>query len=162
MYVNFQELPDYARVWVYQASKKFTPEEKRLITNKLRSFCEGWNSHGNMMPTSFEIMNDQVLVLGVDESRLGASGCSIDSSVKVLKALEQELQINLTDQGKVSYKNTEEEILVAPALGIKSNVVSGQITPNTLVINPQIKTKEDLPNVWIPAEKSWLNKYFPN
>lgn len=162
MYVDFNKMPDYSRVWIYQAGRSFTPAEKELITNRLKAFCNGWNTHGNGMPSSFEILDDQVLILAVDESNLGASGCSIDSSVKALRELENTLGINLTDQGKVSYKSTTGELKVAPALGIKSKVIEGEIEADTLVINPLIQRKEELGDVWISAGKTWLNKYFPN
>lgn len=162
MYVDFNKMPPYSRVWIYQAGRSFTPTEKELVTNRLKAFCDGWNTHGNGMPSSFEILDDQVLILAVDESSLGASGCSIDSSVRTLRELENTLGINLTDQGKVSYKSATGELKVAPALGIKSKVVEGEIAVDTLVINPLIQRKAELEDVWISAGKSWLNKYFPN
>ena len=162
MYVDFNKMPAYSRVWIYQAGRSFTSSEKELVTNRLTAFCNGWNTHGNGMPSSFQILDDQVLILAVDESNLGASGCSIDSSVKALRELENTLGINLTDQGKVSYKSITGELKVAPALGIKSKVVEGEIESDTLVINPLIQRKAELGNVWISAGKSWMNKYFPN
>ncbi|MDF2158837.1 hypothetical protein [Algoriphagus sp. CAU 1675] len=162
MYVDFEKLPDHSRVWVYQAERSLNPEEIEIISSRLKKFCEGWNTHGNMMPTSFSVLDDQILILAVDESGLGASGCSIDSSVRVLTELERLLQINLTDRGKVSFKAKEGFIRVTPALGIKSQVQAGEISPETLVINPQIQTKADIQELWVSAGKSWLNKYFPN
>lgn len=162
MYVDFNKMPAYSRVWIYQAGRSFTSSEKELVTNRLTAFCNGWNTHGNGMPSSFQILDDQVLILAVDESNLGASGCSIDSSVKALRELENTLGINLTDQGKVSYKSTTGELKVTPALGIKSKVIEGEIEADTLVINPLIQRKAELENVWISAGNTWLNKYFPN
>ena len=162
MYVEFKDISEDSRVWVYQAARQFTEQEKELISTKLSAFCEGWNTHGNRMPTSFQILDNQILVLAVDESGLGASGCSIDSSVRTLRELESEIENNITDQGKVTFKSNTGEITVASALGIKSKVTSGEIDPQTLVINPQVKNKKDLESVWILAGNSWLNKYFPN
>lgn len=162
MYIDFNKMPAHSRVWIYQAGRSFTPSEKELVTNRLKAFCNGWNTHGNGMPSSFEILDDQVLILAVDESGLGASGCSIDSSVKALRELENTLGINLTDQGKVSYKSATGELKVTPALGIKSKVIEGEIAVDTLVINPLIQRKGELEDVWISAGKSWMNKYFPN
>lgn len=161
MYVAFQNLSESSRVWVYQADRKLSEKELELAKSELKSFCEGWNVHGNGILTSFEILEDQVIVLAADESRSATSGCSIDSSVRALQKLENLLQINLTDRGKVAFKSAN-SIQIAPALGIKSKVVEGEIDTDTLVINPLIQTKADLQSLWIPASKSWLNKYFPN
>jgi hypothetical protein len=162
MYRPFNQMPDSARVWVYQADQKFTEAEEHAVRDRMRQFCEGWNTHGNLMPTSFELIESQILVLAVDESQLGASGCSIDSSVRTLRDLEHILKINLTDQGKISLKKSSGELRVIPALGVKARVSAGEIDLETQVINPLIQTKADLKNLWQPVRNSWLNKYFPN
>ncbi|NVJ85011.1 MAG: hypothetical protein HWE15_01835 [Algoriphagus sp.] len=161
MYVAFQNLSESSRVWVYQADRKLNEKELEIVKSELKKFCEGWNVHGNGILTSFEILEDQVIVLAADESQSQTSGCSIDSSVRALQKLENLLQINLTDRGKVAFKESG-QIQVAPALGIRSKVQEGAIVSDTPVINPLIQTKSDLNSLWIPASKSWLNKYFPN
>lgn len=162
MFLPFNQLPDNSRVWVYQAERSLSEKELDIIRQKLLRFCEGWNTHGNGMPTSFEIFDHQILVLAVDESGLGASGCSIDSSVRILRELESMLGINLTDQGKVSVRTNQGSVKVFPALGMKSKVQGGELTLEEEVINPMIRTKADLQHLWQPIRNSWLNKYFPN
>nr|WP_287937517.1 hypothetical protein [Algoriphagus sp.] len=162
MYIPFEQLPAHSRVWIYQAERILTEKEIEIVKQRLTRFCEGWNTHGNGMPTSFDIFDQQILILAVDESGLGASGCSIDSSVKVLKELESMLGVNLTDQGKVSVRNSSGDLKVFPALGLKSKVQAGELTLEQEVINPLIRTKADLHQLWQPVRNSWLNKYFPN
>ncbi len=162
MYLPFEQMPEYSRVWVYQADNAISESDEQLIRERLVSFCEGWNTHGNLMPTSFEILENQILILAVDESNLGASGCSIDSSVRTLRDLESHLQTNLTDQGKISLKRPDGELRVIPALGVKTRVTSGEIGFDAEVINPQIRVKSDLKNLWQPVRNSWLSRYFPN
>ncbi|OYX23505.1 MAG: hypothetical protein B7Z16_02440 [Algoriphagus sp. 32-45-6] len=162
MYIPFEQLPAHSRVWIYQAERILTEKEIEIVKQRLTRFCEGWNTHGNGMPTSFDIFDQQILILAVDESGLGASGCSIDSSVKVLRELESMLGVNLTDQGKVSVRNSSGDLKVFPALGLKSKVQAGELTLEQEVINPLIRTKADLHQLWQPVRNSWLNKYFPN
>jgi hypothetical protein len=162
MFLPFHQLPDYSRVWIYQAERNLTDKELEIVGQRLLRFCEGWNTHGNGMPTSFAIFDGQIVVLAVDESGLGASGCSIDSSVRVLRELESILGVNLTDQGKVSIRTTQGAVKVFPALGMKSRVQDGELTLEEEVINPMIRTKADLQHLWQPIRNSWLNKYFPN
>lgn len=162
MYLPFDQMPEYSRVWVYQADQKLSEADEKLVRDRMRSFCEGWNTHGNLMPTSFDLVENQILILAVDESNLGASGCSIDSSVRTLRELEKAININLTDQGKISLKKPSGEMNVIPALGVKSRVTSGEINLHTEVINPMVRVKADLQNLWQPVRNSWLNKYFPN
>jgi tRNA U34 5-methylaminomethyl-2-thiouridine-forming methyltransferase MnmC len=136
MYQPFDQLPDSSRIWIYASTRKFSVAEQEVIRKTLQDFCAVWATHGTEMPSSFEILHEQLLVLAVDESQLGASGCSIDSSVRALRVL--------------------------PALGLKSKIANGQITPDLEVVQPALQTKADLRSLWIPVRKSWLSSYFPN
>lgn len=162
MYLPFEQMPAHARVWVYQADRKFSPSEIDMVSQKLRAFCEQWNTHGKMMHTSFDIRFDQVVVLAVDESHLDASGCSIDSSVRTLREIEQALGLNLLDQGKVSVLQ-EDTLEVNPLSAVKGKVESGILKADSTVLNPMVKSKADLSDKWfIKANESWLRKYFAN
>ncbi|GAB2620891.1 hypothetical protein [Belliella aquatica] len=163
MYLEFQEIAAHARIWIYQSDRKFTQEEIFWVKDRLKAFCEQWNTHGALMPTSYEIKFDQVIILSVDESNLDASGCSIDSSVKALREIEQRMGVNLIDQGKIGFLASQDALTVNSVFGIKESVLSGLLNPETLVLNPLVKEKADLENKWlIPAKESWLNKYFQN
>src|SRR5690606_30441109 len=162
MYLPFNEMPETARVWIYQSSRKLTPEEKNYILQKLKGFCNQWNTHGMLMPTSFELLYDQFIILAVDEAGLGASGCSIDSSVRTLREIEQQLDVNLLDQGKISFIN-EGNVVISKLQEIKNYIQAGNLREETPIFNPLVNKKEDLSNKWlIPAKDSWLKKYFVN
>ncbi|MCH7410723.1 hypothetical protein MM239_15045 [Belliella sp. DSM 111904] len=163
MYLEFDQMPAHARVWVYQADRKFNEEELHWVEERLVSFCNQWNTHGSMMLTSFRVKFGQVVILAVDESRLGASGCSIDSSVRVLREIEEKFGVNLLDQGKVSFLENEDSLVVNSVFGIKEKVAKGELRPDAVTLNPLVKLKGDLENNWLlPAKDSWLNKYFQN
>lgn len=160
MYLPFQEMPEAARIWIYQADRKFDAEEIAFIKEKLTSFCDQWNTHGASMPTSFDLQYDRIIILAVDEAGLGASGCSIDSSVRVLRDIEQQLNVNLLDQGKVSFIN-EDRVITSKLPELKNHVDSGNLHKETPVFNPLVNKKRDLSDKWlIPAKDSWLKKYF--
>lgn len=163
MYIPFDLMPAHARVWVYQADRRFNEKELMMAKQTLERFCGNWNTHGAAMPTSFDIRFGQILILAVDESQLGASGCSIDSSVRTLRDLEQTLQINLLDQGKVSFFKSDNQLEVLPFSVIKTQVATGAIQSDSLVLNPTVARKSDLDTVWITkAKDSWLGKFFRN
>jgi len=160
MYVPFEEMPETARIWIYQADRKFNPEEIEFIKEKLTAFCDQWNTHGASMPTSFDLQYERMIVLAVDEAGLGASGCSIDSSVRVLRDIEQQLNVNLLDQGKVSFIN-ENKVITSKLQELKNHVDSGNLREETPVFNPLVNKKQDLSDKWlVPAKDSWLKKYF--
>ena len=162
MYQPFDLLPDSSRIWLYVSSRRFSAAEQLVIRESLQDFCGGWATHGKEMPSSFEILHDQVLVLAVDESQLGASGCSIDSSVRALQSLEQALGVDLVNQGKVTLKDAHGALRVLPALELKSKISMGESRPDLEVMQPSLHTKADLKSLWQPIRKSWLSNYFPN
>lgn len=163
MYKPFNQMPANARIWTYTSNRKLEKSELEMIAAKLITFCNQWNTHGALMSTSFEIQFDQVIILAVDESQMGPSGCSIDSSVRLLREIEKDLDIDLLNQGKVSFIKSHGDLEVNPILGIKSKVTEGILLAETIVLNPVIQRKSDLDNNWkIRAKESWLNKFFEN
>jgi hypothetical protein len=162
MYQPFDQLPDSSRIWLYASTRRFSVAEQEVIRKELQDFCGRWATHGKEMPCSFEILHEQLLILAVDESQLGASGCSIDSSVRALQGLEQALDLDLVNQGKLTLKDGNGTLRVLPALGLKTKVSMGQITPDLEVVQPSLQTKADLKSLWVPVRKSWLSSYFPN
>lgn len=162
MYIPFKEMPASSRIWIYQSDRQFDTSEISWIRSLLTSFCEGWNTHGQRMPTSFEIMYDQFILLGVDEKDLGPSGCSIDSSVKIIRSIEEETGVNLLDSGKVSFLS-EDQVIVNKLADVRQSISTGILHPETPIFNPIVGTKSDLNEKWIiPAKDSWLKRYFNN
>lgn len=160
MYVPFDEMPYSSRIWVYQSDRPFAKDEITWIENKLKAFCDGWNTHGQHMATSFDIVLNQVIVLSVDERNFPASGCSIDSSVRVLREIEERLGVNLLDAGKIAVLN-HDTVSVSKLSSIKAEVLAGNILPESKVIDPTVSKKEDLMEKWIiTAKDSWLKRYF--
>ena len=98
--------------------------------------------------------------MSVDESKLGASGCSIDRSVRILREIEIKLNLNLLDSGKVAYMDGE-NVRVALLPEIKNLVSTGSLKSTSKMFNPSVNKISDLNEQWlIEADKSWLKKYF--
>ena len=105
MLVPFSNLPDESRVWIYQASRPFSNEEKISIVEELEIFLKQWTAHGADLVTSYEIPYNRFIVIGLNENLQGATGCSIDSSVRFIQTLESKYQIELLDKMNVTHKN---------------------------------------------------------
>jgi len=96
MYIPFQDLPDSARIWVYQASRALSSQELELISNTLIQSCQNWEAHGAPLQASFEIRYHQVIIIAVNEAMNAASGCSIDTSTRWFKSLGESLQVDFS------------------------------------------------------------------
>lgn len=161
MFVPFDTLPASARIWIYKADRKFSKEEENMITAEAHLFCEQWTAHGHPLKTSFTIEDQLFLILSVDESEAGASGCSIDGSVRMLKHLQRELSINFLDRTTIPFL-IENEVRLIPVNQLKESFGSGVLSATTLSFNTLIGRKAELENEWkIPAGKTWLSKYLP-
>jgi len=80
MLVPFDTLPDSARIWIYQANRTFTDAEMAEIRTDLEAFLTQWTAHGADLKAGYELPYSRFIVLGLDQTHAGASGCSIDAS----------------------------------------------------------------------------------
>ncbi len=98
------QFSENSRVWVYQADRELTDREVQQVQIQLDNFTTGWTAHNNQLLAKAEIRYNRFLILIVDESRAGASGCSIDKSVNFIKQVEKEFNINLLDRFNLAYR----------------------------------------------------------
>ena len=162
MFVPFSSLASESRVWIFQANRPFKAEELEVVENSLRQFTNEWAAHGSPLKTSYIVKFDQFIILAADETHQSPSGCSIDSSVRILKGLEQALNIQLFDRNQVAFKKDDQVILV-PLQELKQKFKDGILNEETLTFNNLAGTKQALENEWlIPAGSTWLKRYIPN
>jgi hypothetical protein len=88
------DFPETAKVWLYQSDRAFTTAEKNTIANQLQDFINEWAAHGTKLKAQGELVGDFHVVLAVDERVYGASGCSIDASVRFIKSLGDQFGID--------------------------------------------------------------------
>lgn len=154
-YEKLEMLPDSSRVWIYQANRPFNQEEQTRLQALLQQFAEQWTSHNRALRAHASLQHDRFIVLLVDESMAGASGCSIDKSVHFMQALEQEFGVRLFDRMNFAYLQGE-EIKTADRDQFIDLYQQGAITDETLVFDNLVKTKGDLSSGWQkPLAQSW-------
>lgn len=160
MYIPFKELPDSSRIWIYQSDKELSVESVSKINGIMENFINGWNNHGEGLKGSFQIKYNQFLILAVDENYKSASGCSIDSSVQIMKKIEKEFDVKLFDRMQTAFKDGDTINLVS-MLDFKKFAEQDKITPKTIVFNNMVNTKADFLSKWeIAAEDSWHARFF--
>ena len=91
----FPQLPDTSRVWLYVSDRPFDATESNYIQDALSDFTQNkWATHGTKLMASGSVLMNQLVVLAVDQDVMNASGCSIDSSVRLMKQLGTELKVD--------------------------------------------------------------------
>lgn len=161
MFVPFESMGGSSRAWIYQVDKKLTPSQKDILSNALYTFTESWQVHGQPLKTSFTIVYDQFVVLAADEDFNAASGCSIDGSVRVLKELGNELELDFFNRNLAAFKK-DDAIVLIPLADLKKKNAEGVWNEQTLFFNNLAPSVESLRNNWIvPAGNTWLKRYLP-
>jgi hypothetical protein len=147
--------PD-SRVWIYQASRVFSLQEALEIEELLNEFATQWKSHGTPVKGSAHLFFGQFIVLIADETATGVSGCSTDSSVRLIKDIEQRFAVNMFDRTTLAFV-VKEKVQLLPLSQLQYAVDNGFISTDTLYFNNLVQTKEELENKWIiPVKDSWL------
>jgi hypothetical protein len=146
----------HARVWIYQSNRPFSENETQQIENQVVEFTKKWASHGQQLATHGEILHNRFIVLMVDEQLAGASGCSIDSSVRFLKNVEQDYNITLFDRFIFSYINAENQVVSVDSGTFATLYKEGKIHDDTLVFDSLVNNKAALDTQFVkPLKESW-------
>ena len=149
--------PD-SRVWIYQSSRLFSLGEALEIEDSLHQFTEKWLSHGAPVKGAAYLFFGQFIVLMADEQATGVSGCSTDSSVRLIKELELQYRVNLFDRTSLAFV-VKDKIQLLPLSQLQYAADNGFIQADTLYFNNLVQTKKELEENWIiPVKDSWLAK----
>ena len=84
-----------SRVWIYQSSRIFSLNEALSIEDALNKFAASWLSHGTAVKGAGFLFFGQFIILMADEKATGVSGCSTDSSIRLIKEIETAQRINI-------------------------------------------------------------------
>lgn len=147
-----------SRVWIYQSSRLFMLSEALEIEKLMNDFVSQWNSHGSPVKGYANLFFGQFVVLMADETASGVSGCSTDSSVRLIKNFETRFNVNMFDRQMLAFI-VKDKIQLLPLSQLNYAVENNFIDSNTLYFNNLVQTKQELENNWIvPVKDSWLSK----
>jgi len=151
-----QNLHADSRVWIYQANRIFSLDEALAIEVILNDFAEQWKSHGVPVKGAAYLFFGQFIILIADETATGVSGCSTDSSVRMIKDIEKQFGVNLFDRTTLAFV-VEDKVQLLPMTQLQYAVDNGFISGNTSYFNNLVNTKEELESRWIlPLKDSWI------
>ncbi|MFT7588399.1 MAG: hypothetical protein ACI959_000607 [Limisphaerales bacterium] len=155
MQVSYNQLAANSRVWIYQADRQLTDSEIAEANQLLQKFSTGWAAHGAPVHANAEVFYKLFLVFFADIDASSISGCSIDSSVQVVKALGDKYGIDFFNRLNVVCK-TEDGLKVIHRSGLEREIELGSIRGDSLMFDNLIQTKEDFESVWEkPLSATW-------
>lgn len=161
MFVPFQQMPSNARVWIYSCSESLTDAQSADIERDIQLFVEEWLSHKREVKGSGVLLGSRVICLSADETDVDVSGCSIDSSVRFIKSLEEKYGINCFDRSLMVYQGNTEKFQVIDFRKISAAVEAGELGEDTPVFNLQAATAGQVNEPWIPLKDSAYGRFIP-
>jgi len=160
MVVDFKDLSQTSRLWIYQCNRSLTEIEQQEISNQLSEFLNSWTAHGSELQAGFEIKYKRFIIIGLDQHQNKATGCSIDASVRFIQNLETTYDIDLLDKLNVSYKQGD-FIAYKTLIDFKKMAKEKAVSPKTVVFNNLVQTKAEYLQFWeVPASESWHARFF--
>lgn len=150
------DFADNSRVWIYQSSRPFSEKEELEINEQLYQFYAQWQAHGAPVKGWAKLLFRRFIVMMADESDVEVSGCSTDSSVRIIKSIERQYDVNLFDRLSITFLvKGQPEVL--PMGQVQYAIDKGYISGDTLLFNNLVATKGDLFRNWLqPLSFSWL------
>ena len=156
---RIQDLPDSSRVWVFGADGELDISATDLLLREVDRFLAQWHAHGSPLTSARGWRDGRFLIIAVDQSTAGASGCSIDGLYRNLKALEPRLGANMVTSGLIFYRDDKERVQSVDRERFTVLGGEGKIGPNTRVFDPTVTTLGELrARFELNAEDSWHSR----
>lgn len=135
---RFESLPDNSRVWVYAARNELPGERAARLLAAVDEFLADWSAHGTPLHSARDWRDDRFLTIAVDQTKAGASGCSIDGLFRILKGLERELGTELITSALVFYRDADGKVQAVTREQFEQLALAGNIDASTEVFDTSV------------------------
>ena len=160
-HVSFDQLPEDARLWIFAAERPLQKKEQQRLLAEVDEFINQWGAHTVPLSAGRNLRYDQFLFVAVDQRAAGPSGCSIDALIRQMKAVQDELGVELVNHSPVLFRKGE-RITRVPRETFAALATTGEVNLNTTVFNNTLTSLgEVLAGRWeVPASESWHARAF--
>lgn len=160
--IAFENIPDYARVWIYQSNRRLEDPEVEWLKSEANDFVSQWAAHGKDLKAEATVLYNYFLIFMVDEAQAQASGCSIDSSVNFVRSVQETLKCDFFQRLHITYKKTNNSpVESADQNEFEKMLDRGEVNDDTIVFNNLVNNKAEWLNKWeVPLSQSWHAKFF--
>lgn len=159
MFVDYTEISEDAKVWVYPSNRKFYPAEIPEIEQKIKSFVENWKKEDENFKVSYQFLYNRFIVLIADDENASITNTDIDTSVSFILELQETYKVELLDKMNVCFKQGE-FVQYKELKDFKKLVKNRAVTAKTIIFDNLITNNHDFKNFWkIPIEESWYNRF---
>jgi len=159
MKVDFENISNKSRIWIYQSNDEFNKSDIKIINEKSDEFIENWKAHNKDLKSAYTILHNRFIVIAIDEDFNPIGGCSIDYSLRLIKDISNTINKNLLDRMTIIYRDNT--IINSISLNdFKSQIKNGLFSYDTLIFDTTINTKQELLDKFeVKLSNSWLSKF---
>lgn len=151
-----QDFAPESRVWIYQSNRTFLLSEAFVLEKMLEDFTAAWQTHGAPVKGFANLFFGRFIILMADETQTVVSGCSIDSTVKLIREIEKQFQVDLFDRQSLAFL-IKEKVQIIPLSQFNYALQNNFIQTETPYFDNTVLTKKELEEKWIkPLKNSWL------
>lgn len=158
MFVDYENLSEEARVWVYPSSRKFYSQELDELNKKLANFVTSWKQNDEKFKASYQLLYHRFIIFLVEEDAK-LINADIDQQVNFILELQQQYSVELLDKMNVCFKQAE-FVQYKDVKQFKKLLKDKAVNDKTIVFDNLVRTKYDLENYWeVPITESWYNRF---
>lgn len=154
-------IPGNSKVFIFQSSRSFSPEEQSELLSQIQHFLKNWTSHGSQMQTECKIAFHRFIIIAINDKPVYLSGCATDALNRFIMQLQLDFQVSLFDRMTICFwQNDLKKIESIHLSNITPAISQHLIKPQTLVFDNSCQTIDDLKSKWIqPLQQTWMKKF---
>ncbi|WP_438973829.1 ABC transporter ATPase [Polaribacter sp.] len=159
MFIDYSEISEDAKVWVYPSSRKFYETEVEILEETIKSFIAGWQKEDENFKASYQFLYNRFIVFFVEDSETPITNTAIDASVSFILELQETYNVSLLDKMNVCFKQGE-FVQYKELKDFKKLLKSKALTGKSIIFDNLINNNYDFKYFWeIPIEDSWYNRF---
>ena len=159
MIVDYKQMPDESKLWVFPSSRKFYPQEIEGLIERIKEFLSEWDDDEVLIKCSYSIKYDRFIFVTVDDTNNSLSVQAHDLLITFIQELEKVYNIILMDKMNVCYKQGE-HVQYKDLIAFKKMMKDRGVSQKTIVFDNMISTKGELKYNWeINIMDSWLGRF---
>jgi hypothetical protein len=159
MIVDYKQMPDESKLWIFPSSRKFYPQEIEGLKERINDFLSDWDDQGVLIKCSYTLKFDRFIIVTVDDNNNSLSIQAHDLLITFIQELEKLYDVLLMDRMNVCYKQGE-YVQYKDLIVFKQMMKDKGVSEKTTVFNNLITTKGELKYDWeINIMDSWLGRF---
>jgi hypothetical protein len=159
MLVDYNLIPETAKVWIYPSNRKFYDTEIAGIHQEITSFLESWKVDDESFQVSYKLVYNRFIVFFTDNANTPLLNSDIDTLVGLVLQFQQNYTVELLDKMNVCFKQGE-YVQYKDLKDFKKLIKNRAVTGKTIVFDNLVTSKEEFENYWeVPISDSWYGRF---